>query len=138
MTGAERALGTALLTAGTAAYTGYQQSQAGKANEKLMRAETDEEARRLEKQQEENLSEGKARAAASGVAGKPGGSQTQFLENVQKEQGIQLAWLKKAGASRAGMAGKAGTAAGVSTFGSGIASAGQQYGDWYSTSPKTA
>ena len=126
---------TAALTAGAAAYTGYQQYKAGKKNEALERAQTAEEARRLERQQEANLSEGRARAAASGTRNLPGGSQMQFLEDVEKEQGEQLSWLKQVGSTRAGMLGQAGTAAGIGTAAGGLASAGAGLAssNWWST-----
>jgi len=126
---------TAAVTAGTAGYSAYQQQQTGKKNEKLEMAETNEQARRLEDQQKDNLKRGRAYAASSGT--RPGtGSQQTFLSNVGKQQEKELAWLRYAGVSRAGMQGDRATAGAVTTFGQGLASAGQSYGDWWSSRSK--
>ena len=133
---------SALVTAGTAGYSAKKQSDLGKKNEKLERQETDEQARRLGIQQDENLKVGRAAAGASGT--RPGtGSQQTFISDVGKKQQAEMAWLKKAGASRAGINLEKSRAGAISTLGTGLASAGAMYGksasesagtNWWTTS----
>ncbi len=129
-------LATAVIGAGTAGYTAYQQHKMGQENKQLEMEETDEQASRLERQQEINLKRGRAAAGASGT--RPGtGSQQTYLSDVAKQQESELAWLRKSGVSRAGMLGDKATAAAVGTAGRGLASAGKSYGEWWSsTAPK--
>ena len=118
---------SALVTAGTAAYSYKQSSDLADKNEKLENRETAEQAKRLGEQQEDNLKRGRAAAGASGT--RPGtGSQQTFLSEVGKRQASELAWLKKAGASRAGINLEKGKAGAVATLGTGLASAGAMYG----------
>ena len=134
--GPEVALLTALMTAGTAAYSAKKQSDLGKKNEKLERQETDEQAKRLGEQQQDNLKKGRAAAGASGT--RPGtGSQQTFISEVGKRQASELAWLKKAGASRAGINLEKAKAGAITTLGTGLASAGAMYGKASSESAGT-
>ena len=129
------ALLSAAATAGTAAYSAKKQSDLADKNEKLETAETNEQARRLELQQEDNLKRGRAVAGASGT--RPGtGSQQTFLTEVGKRQEAELSWLKKAGASRAGINLEKGKAGAVATLGTGLARATSTGGDWWSSSAK--
>lgn len=75
----------------------------GEANAANIQMETDEAARRLEDQQQANVSIASARAAASGL--KPGiGSQNLFVATLKSEQNKELSFLKRSGASRAEIA----------------------------------
>lgn len=67
---------------------------------KLERLLTSEEIRRMEKEQAQVLGTARAQIAASGFTGY-GASSEAYLEELQKEQGAQLAFTKQAGASRA-------------------------------------
>ena len=110
--------------------------QIGEANAARIAEETAEAARRLKKQQEETLSEQRARVAASGI--QTTGSMTAWLADESDEALAQRRWLEKAGLSQAQSASLAGRRAGASasasatgaalgSFGSGVAAA----GNWY-------
>ena len=102
-------------------------------NAKRIEAETAESARRLKGQQDSNLSEAKARAAASGVNMR--GSQGGFISNLASSYQQERDWLKKSGASKATierrtgdyavLQAKAGSAA---TMATGIGQAGSMLG----------
>ena len=98
------------LTAVTGAFLQYQagkrQEAAGKEAEKMAkknaereRAETEEAARRLEKEQGRTMALARARAAASGVSGV--GSTGLFLSELESENRAELDWLLEAGKTRA-------------------------------------
>ena len=130
---------TAAATVGTAVYSAKKQSDLADKNEALEMAETDEQARRLDIQHKENLKRGRAAAGASGT--RPGtGSQQTFISNVGKQQEAEMAWLKKAGASRAGINLEGAKAGAVTTLGKGITTAASQYTsqDWWSPTKKAA
>lgn len=98
---------SAIIGAGTAVYSAYSQAQAaedakriGEQNAALARAETEEEARRLEKQQERSTGLARARAFASGVDPNSA-SINLFLEDMEQTQEEELDWLKRSGYSRA-------------------------------------
>lgn len=79
--------------------TAAAQTAAAKENAAMELKEANEEARRMGVAQKSQLSEAKARAGASGV--RTTGSQLGFLERLEENQGKELDWLKKSGASRA-------------------------------------
>ncbi len=98
---------SAIATAGAAVYSGFRQLDAGddareisEREAELARAETEEEARRLEKAQERQESLAKARAAASGVRSDTG-SVALFLKELGDENTRQLDWLRRTGLRRA-------------------------------------
>ena len=135
--GVEVALAVASLAAG--AYSANEQRKAGKKQSRIAsdnaareRAESEEAARRHEQAQGAQLSEAKARAAASGV--KTSGSQLGFLERLEESQGKELDWMKTSGASRASIAERTGkvnasiTSSGA--LGSLMQGAGQAYSYW--------
>lgn len=74
--------------------------RAAEANARAIEAETAEEARRLRLQQQETEASSRALAAASGSAGV---SQDMYQDFLGNEHAKELAWLKKSGASRAGV-----------------------------------
>lgn len=87
-------------------YNAYSQYQSGKQAEDIanmnasnMRRETEEEARRLERQQKMNQASMRARAAASGI--KLDGSSALYIDEQKKEDKRQLDWMKEAGENRA-------------------------------------
>ena len=128
---------------GAAVIGGIGQIKAGKdakkmasANAAMMRAETEEAARRLESQQAENLATARARAAASGTTGT--GSQASFIDKMGSEFGKELAWLKKSGASaasieerRGSLAKKQGMWSGLGTIAGGFSG----FSGWGDTTP---
>ena len=117
-------------------------------NAARIKSETAESARRLKGQQAMNLSEAKARSAASGVRSTTG-SQGQFVEGLGSSFASELAWLKKSGASKAQIearsgdyavaqakAGAAGTmAAGVGQAGSLLGSGASSAANWWALRP---
>ena len=127
-------------------YSSYKEGKEGEksakamaeANAKRAQEETDESARRLQSQQKENLSEARARAAASGVGS--GGSQGKYLSGLEEEMGAELDWLTRSGKSQSDLlrqegnlageqAANRGTAGAIGQIG-GIIDAGQK---WYNT-----
>ena len=96
---------TAVIGAGTAAYSAKQQFDAAddaekiaKKNAELSELETEEEARRLERSQERVSDLAKAKAAASGVGGE---TVDLYLADIEDTQAEELNWLKRTGARRA-------------------------------------
>ena len=137
------AVSTAVIAAGSAAYSYKQGKDAAKSakgvaaeNAARALAESKEAARRLKGQQEANLSEARARAAASGVGS--GGSQGQYIEGMEAGFKAELAWLKKSGTSAAaierrkgdlaaGAASSAATGSAFATLGQGAQGSAQWY-----------
>jgi len=113
---------------------------ASRANEAAIRAETQEEARRLANEQREVEARTRASAAASG-AGMGSQSQLSYIDKMKKEHSSELAWLRKSGSMRSDIARRQGNAA----YASGIAGAmstlasgaGSVYSFMNPTPPKT-
>ncbi len=138
-------IGFAIISALAAVYGAYSQYQAGEAakdlaeeNADAMQAEADEAARRLGSEQARSESLGRVRAMALGVGGD---AVTANLENQVDENARQLAWLRTSGASaasierdRGDLARREARASGVTTFASGMGSAGSY---WASSTPTT-
>ena len=80
--------------------SGREAQRLAQLNADRTRAETAESASRLKAQQRANLGEARARLAASGVKSRTG-SQGKFASGMKSAMAGELAWLKKAGASRA-------------------------------------
>jgi len=131
MTGAELAM-VAISAAGTAysIYSGMEakdaadrqaaeQERLARENAAAIEAETAENARRLSMQQAEREGMAMAKAAASGV--KTSGSTGDYLSDMSTEHKRELDWLKKSGASQAGIAKQSGY-----TQAQGTRNAGQQ------------
>lgn len=124
---------SAIIGAGTAAYSAYSQAEAaedakkiGEQNAALARAETEEEARRLEKEQERTAGLARARAFASGVD--PESMSTQlFLEDLETTQREELDWLRRSGYSRADIAEEQGELARAKGMAGAYASAGDVF-----------
>lgn len=70
----------------------------GRQNAAMKEAETREAATRLKENQRRVLAEGRAGAAASGIAG---GTNDIYLNDLANTQGRELAWMEKAGMSQA-------------------------------------
>ena len=94
---------SAIIGAATAGYTAYEQKVAAddaeriaKKNAELAEQETEEQARRLEKQQSRERSLAKAKAAASGVD-ITSGSTASYLAELEDWQKDELSWLVKTG-----------------------------------------
>ncbi len=95
----------AIAAAGTA-YTVYsseaaaaEQKKIAKANAERILRENEEGLRRLKKQQEANMAEARARAAASGVTTE--GTQKTYLEEMRDAFKSEVDWLRSSGASQA-------------------------------------
>ena len=126
---------SAVVGAGAAVYSGIEQAKAAEEAEKIaeknaqmMEAETAEQAKRLAKEQDRTEGLTRAMAAASGVGGE---SQQAMIEDMERTHAGELAWMKKAGASRAsitrqegGMMAQQGRAAAMGTMASGAAQMG--------------
>ena len=112
---------SAVVGLGASAYGAYSDYQAGQANEKRIKAETAEEARRMEMEQSREVGLAKAKAAASGTG--MGGSQGMFISELESAREAELDWLKRSGTSRARAAAKEGVSSAITGLGAGIASA---------------
>lgn len=137
------AIASATIAAGAAAQqyrAGQKAAKSAKSiaaqNADRAKMESAEAARRLKGQQEANMSEARARAAASGIQG--GGSQGQFLDTMESGYKKELDWLKKSGASAEAIelrkgelaAGSASSSAMAGAIGS-ISSGTQSTFQWY-------
>ena len=107
---------------------GQKAQEIAAANAKRIAEETAESSRRLKAQQDANLSDARARMAASGVRSGTG-SQGKFQTNMESAMASERAWLKKSGASQADIAMREGyyanaqaKAGAASTLASGIGS----------------
>jgi len=91
---------------------------AGKANARLIMAETQEQLRRTERQFDQVYGQTRAMIGASGVTFS--GTPTKYLQDMKTEQGLQLDWLAKSGRMRAKAAKKQGSYIGSSAMSQGI------------------
>lgn len=119
---------------GALSITGGLQSQkraqrAARATVDLIRAETQEEIRRTRREFDFAFGQQQATIGGAGVtfAGTPA-LQTQAL---QREQGLQLQWIARAGSLRAEAARRSGQYVGQQQFGSGLASGISAFGQAY-------
>jgi len=77
---------------------GQKAEAAAEENARRIKSETEEQARRQKKLAEAKTGEARARARASGI--REGGSQDQYIGEMESEFGRELDWLRASGASR--------------------------------------
>lgn len=106
VTGTVLAVAAVVVAAAGTAYTVYSTEQAAAEQKKIARAnaerikrENEESLRRLKKQQEANMAEARARAAASGVTTE--GTQKTYLDEMKDAFQSEVDWLRSSGASQA-------------------------------------
>lgn len=123
------------VAAAGAAYSAYSAHEAAAEQKKIaaqnaarIKAENEEALRRLKKQQASNLSEARARAAASGMD--TSGTQKSYLDEMADAFKSETDWLRSSGASQAAITQREGNlradatrSAGISKGISGVASA---------------
>lgn len=114
-------IGLTAVSAGASIYGGITASskakKAGKRNAKMIRRETAEQVRRLEYQNRQTLGQTVANIGASGV--RFAGTPRSYLNEMQKQQQLQVDWLEKSGRMRARIAEKTGQQVGDSALLSG-------------------
>lgn len=94
--------------------------EAGKANARLIQAETAEQLRRTRLQFDKQIGTTRAFIGASGVQLNVGTPQ-RYVDFMKKEQRAQLDWTEKAGKMRASAAKKQGSYVGGQAFNQGLA-----------------
>lgn len=106
VTGTVLAVAAVVVAAAGTAYTVYSTEKAAAEQKKLARAnaerikrENEESLRRLKKQQEANMAEARARAAASGMTTE--GTQKTYLDEMKDAFKSEVDWLRSSGASQA-------------------------------------
>lgn len=103
----------------------------GRTNERALREQTAEEARRLRQEQLDTESRAAAAAAASGT-GFGSDSQKSVLESMRNQHHAELSWLKKSGSSRAAAAKMEGKIAGKQAMAGALSSAASTASSAYS------
>lgn len=90
---------TKVIGTGASLYGAYSSYEAGKDAAKDSKQETAENIRRAQAQNRAALAETRARLAAQGLqfSGTPG----RYMDEMQKEQGRQIDWTRRAGSNRA-------------------------------------
>lgn len=110
-------------------YQAGQEAKAiGRENERNILRETEEEARRLSREQGAQEARARAIAAASGIKVKEGESFAEVLGDMSSEHARQLSWLRTAGKSRAKIARKQGAQAASAATAQAASTAASAYG----------
>ena len=126
-TGAEYVImAVAAIGSGVMAYEANEQGKdIAEENKRLQALETQEEARRLEREQSKTEALARAKAAATGAGGE---SLDLYLEDMETQHNKELNWLKFSGASRNKIMGQEAEMAYTAGWGNVIGSAGSAAG----------
>jgi len=108
---------------------GQKAEAAAEENARRIKSETEEQARRTKAEQQAKTGEARARARASGI--REGGSQDQYIEEMQSEFGRELDWLRASGYSRAASARQQGKIAKTQATGQALGSIANMFAGGY-------